>query len=37
MMPIPGTSQIAHLEENCAASDVTLDETDVLALNALAH
>jgi len=36
MMPIPGTSQIAHLEENCAASDVTLDETDVLALNALA-
>ena len=37
MMPFPGTSQIAHLEENCAASDVTLDETDVLALNALAH
>ncbi|MGA7834248.1 MAG: aldo/keto reductase [Acidimicrobiales bacterium] len=26
MLPIPGTSSVAHLEENCAASDVALSD-----------
>jgi aryl-alcohol dehydrogenase-like predicted oxidoreductase len=26
MLPIPGTSSLAHLEENCAAVDVTLSD-----------
>lgn len=26
MLPIPGTSSLDHLEENCAAADVTLDD-----------
>jgi pyridoxine 4-dehydrogenase len=26
MLPIPGTASLAHLEENCAASDVTLSD-----------
>ena len=30
MMPIPGTSSVAHLEENCAAADVHLD-AEILA------
>ncbi|MGB8021556.1 MAG: aldo/keto reductase [Candidatus Nanopelagicales bacterium] len=29
MLPIPGTSSIAHLEENCAAAGVTLDAETV--------
>lgn len=33
---IPGTSSIAHLEENCAVADVTLEPSDIDALNALA-
>ncbi|MGC8511096.1 MAG: aldo/keto reductase [Acidimicrobiales bacterium] len=36
MMPIPGTSSIAHLEENCAAVDVELDEAARRTLDALA-
>jgi len=28
MLPIPGTSSIAHLEENCAAIDVELSDAD---------
>lgn len=28
MLPIPGTSSLAHLEENCAASHVTLSEVE---------
>lgn len=35
MMPIPGTSQVAHLEENCAAAHINLDEATFAALNAL--
>lgn len=35
MLPIPGTSSIAHLEENLAAADVTLDAETVAALDAL--
>src|ERR1700752_2864513 len=33
MLPIPGTSQVAHLEENVAAAEITLsdDEFDTLA------
>lgn len=26
MLPIPGTSQVAHVEENCASAEVTLDD-----------
>jgi pyridoxine 4-dehydrogenase len=26
MLPIPGTSTLAHLEENCAAADITLSD-----------
>jgi aryl-alcohol dehydrogenase-like predicted oxidoreductase len=33
MLPIPGTSKVAHLEENVAAAEITLsdDEFDTLA------
>ena len=36
VMPIPGTSKVAHVEENCAAEDVALDDATVAALDALA-
>jgi pyridoxine 4-dehydrogenase len=36
MLPIPGTSKVAHLEENCAAKDVVLDDETVNAVAALA-
>ena len=32
---IPGTSSVAHLEENLAAGRLTLDEDDLATLNAL--
>ena len=32
---IPGTSSVAHLEENCGAGDVTLEPGDIDALNAI--
>jgi aryl-alcohol dehydrogenase-like predicted oxidoreductase len=32
MLPIPGTSKVAHLEENIAAAQVRLDEDEVRAL-----
>jgi pyridoxine 4-dehydrogenase len=35
MLPIPGTSKVAHVEENCAAADVTLDDETFNALDAL--
>jgi aryl-alcohol dehydrogenase-like predicted oxidoreductase len=38
MLPIPGTSSTAHLEENCAAASVALDDAtfaDLSALNGL--
>lgn len=35
MLPIPGTSSLAHLEENIAASNIKLDQTDLAALDAL--
>ncbi len=35
MMPIPGTSSVAHLEENCAAADVHLDAEILTELDRL--
>jgi aryl-alcohol dehydrogenase-like predicted oxidoreductase len=32
MLPIPGTSSVAHLEENVAARDLALEATDLAAL-----
>jgi len=36
MLPIPGTSSIARLEENCAASDIALSAAEMKTLGALA-
>ena len=36
MMPIPGTSQVAHLEENLGASKITLDDATFEAIDNLA-
>ena len=36
MLPIPGTSKVAHLEENVAAADLRLGEEDLRAFDALA-
>ncbi|PRD42517.1 oxidoreductase [Phyllobacterium phragmitis] len=33
MLPIPGTSKVAHLEENVAAADITLSDEDFQALD----
>jgi aryl-alcohol dehydrogenase-like predicted oxidoreductase len=35
MLPIPGTSTVAHLEENVAAAQVALTDDDVQALTSL--
>ena len=35
MLPIPGTSSIEHLEENCAAADVVLDDVTFADLSVL--
>jgi len=32
MLPIPGTSQVVHVEENCAAAEVTLDDAQFESL-----
>lgn len=34
MLPIPGTSKVAHLEENVAAADITLSGGEIAALDA---
>jgi aryl-alcohol dehydrogenase-like predicted oxidoreductase len=34
MLPIPGTSRVAHLEENVAAAAIELDSSEVQALAA---
>ena len=34
MLPIPGTSKVAHLEENVTAADITLSAEEVTALDA---
>ncbi|NBD23644.1 aldo/keto reductase [Paenibacillus glycinis] len=36
MLPIPGTSSVAHVEENIAAAGITLSGEDFAALSALA-
>src|SRR5262249_10187770 len=36
MLPTPGTSSVAHLEENCAAADLTLTDEEYDALTAAA-
>ena len=36
MLPIPGTGSVAHLEENCAAVDVDLDDAQWAVLDGLA-
>jgi aryl-alcohol dehydrogenase-like predicted oxidoreductase len=33
MLPIPGTSKLAHLEENVAAAGIALSEQEYLSLN----
>ena len=37
ILPIPGTKSISHLEENVAATDVTLTEAQVAELTAAVH
>lgn len=37
MLPIPGTSQIAHLEENMAAVNIRLSKRDCAEMEAAAH
>jgi aryl-alcohol dehydrogenase-like predicted oxidoreductase len=34
MLPIPGTSSVAHLEENTAAAAISLGDDEVAALEA---
>lgn len=34
MLPIPGTSKVAHLEQNVAATDISLSDEDFAALDA---
>jgi len=36
MLPIPGTSQVAHLEENLAGADITLSDDEMTRLDAFA-
>lgn len=36
MLPIPGTGSVAHLEENCAAAELVLDDATMAELDALA-
>jgi aryl-alcohol dehydrogenase-like predicted oxidoreductase len=36
MLPIPGTSQVAHLEQNVAAADINLSAEDCAALDGVA-
>jgi aryl-alcohol dehydrogenase-like predicted oxidoreductase len=35
VMPIPGTSKVAHLEENCAAADLVLNDATFATIDAL--
>ena len=35
MLLIPGTASVAHLEENLASIELTLDEDDLTALEAV--
>jgi aryl-alcohol dehydrogenase-like predicted oxidoreductase len=33
MLPIPGTSSVAHLEENCAAAEIELNDEEYDAIS----
>ncbi|MES2473694.1 MAG: aldo/keto reductase, partial [Pseudomonadota bacterium] len=33
MLPIPGTSKVGHLEENCAAAAITLTDAEFASLD----
>ena len=35
VMPIPGTSKVAHVEENCAAADLVLNDATFATIDAL--
>lgn len=35
MLPIPGTSTLSHVEENCAAAQLELDDRHIKALDAV--
>jgi aryl-alcohol dehydrogenase-like predicted oxidoreductase len=37
MLPIPGTSNVEHLEENIAAADLKFDESNMQKLAHAAH
>lgn len=37
MVPIPGTSSLAHLEQNCAAADIELDAATLAELDGIGH
>jgi aryl-alcohol dehydrogenase-like predicted oxidoreductase len=37
MLPIPGTSKVAHLEENVAAADLKIDKNAMQELSGLAR
>ncbi|WP_249012311.1 aldo/keto reductase [Conexibacter sp. DBS9H8] len=37
MLPIPGTSSVAHLEENIAAAEIVLSDDDFAAVSAVAE
>ena len=36
MLPIPGTGRVRHLEENAAAAEIVLNDTEMAVLSALA-
>ena len=36
MLPIPGTKSIAHLEDNCSAAEIALDDATYVELDVLA-
>jgi aryl-alcohol dehydrogenase-like predicted oxidoreductase len=37
MLPIPGTSSVAHLEENVAAAGLKIDASEMQELDSLAR
>jgi aryl-alcohol dehydrogenase-like predicted oxidoreductase len=37
MLLIPGTTSVAHLEQNLAAADIELDADDLTALESVEH
>jgi aryl-alcohol dehydrogenase-like predicted oxidoreductase len=33
MLPIPGTSSVAHLDDNCAAAEIELSDAEFASLS----